>query len=156
MRLLPGRTLRWICLLSPRPACPAFFCLDRSRMSEALPSPPRAPFGHSASALALGLGWSRRSTWSWGARAGGKNQLLCSGETEGKLLSKACEEEGGKGAQGVTVCSFLKIFQMRYDELQLAPSDLLKGKGRLHCRSLPERSTTQMVKFPLLGASSRA
>lgn len=94
-------------LLSPRPARPAFFCLDRSRRSEALPSPPHAPFGHSASSLALGLGWSSggRTTWrrvlGWGARAaGGRNRLLCSGETEGKFLCKARGEEGGRGAQG--------------------------------------------------------
>lgn len=39
-------------------------------MSEALPSPPHAPFGHSASSLAPRVGWSSRGARGAGCWAG--------------------------------------------------------------------------------------
>lgn len=41
----------------------------------------------------------QRSTWS-GCWAGSKHQLLCSGDTGGRLLPRAREEEGSRGARG--------------------------------------------------------
>lgn len=90
---------------SPRPACPAFFCLDRSRMSEALPSSLRAPFGHSASALALGLGWSSRGARGAGCWAGepepvARTSFFAQEKRKESFFPKLVRKRAAKGLRG--------------------------------------------------------